>query len=169
MRGASYSLKEVADLLGVSKRTLQRRIREGAFPGRFLAPGPHGLELRIPAEDVKTALESVRPDERPLPTVVPSRYATPNEEESDALDLETLRDAVLAIAREDRSQLIAALETALAARDQEIVALRQEITRLAELIRMLLEQRQDRALPRTVEDPLAELVALEGLVRSLIH
>lgn len=167
MRAASYSLKEVADLLGVSKRTLQRRIREGAFPGRFLAPGPHGLELRIPADDVKTALESARPDERPLPTVLPSHFASPQQAES--LDLEALRDAVLAIAREDRSALISSLESALAARDQEVVALRQEIARLADLIRTLIEQRPPLQLGSRLDDPLEELVALENLVRNYTH
>lgn len=167
MRAASYSLKEVADLLGVSKRTLQRRIREGAFPGRFLAPGPHGLELRIPADDVKTALESARPDERPLPTVLPSQFAS--QQQPEPVDLEALRDAVLAIAREDRSALISALETALAARDQEVVALRQEIARLAELIRTLIEQRSPLPLGSRLEDPLEELTALESLVRSYTH
>lgn len=166
MRAASYSLKEVADLLGVSKRTLQRRIREGAFPGRFLAPGPHGLELRIPADDVKTALESARPDERPLPTILPSHFA--NQPQPESLDLEALRDAVLAIAREDRSALISSLESALAARDQEVAALRQEIARLADLIRTLIEQRTPLHLGAT-DDPLEELVALENLVRSYTH
>lgn len=55
MAADSYSLAEVAELLGVSKRALQRQIRDGAFPGRFLAPSPHGMEMRIPAVDVARA------------------------------------------------------------------------------------------------------------------
>src|SRR5688572_8394939 len=108
MRGESYTLREVAELLGVSKRTLQRRIRDGAFPGRFLAPGRHGLETRIPAEDVQRALDDVRPQKREaaltemrLPTVPPTRELDesrrPPQAQTTALthrDLEGLRDAV---------------------------------------------------------------------------
>lgn len=60
MAAESYTLREAAELLGMSKRTLQRRIQEGAFPGRFLASGRNGLETRIPSEDVKNALEELR-------------------------------------------------------------------------------------------------------------
>ncbi len=59
MEADSYTLREVAEILGVSKRTLQRRMREGAFPGRFLSPGRHGLETRIPAEDLSEVLQDL--------------------------------------------------------------------------------------------------------------
>src|SRR5688572_8999471 len=136
----SYTLREVAELLGVSKRNLQRRIQEGAFPSRFLSPGRHGLETRIPAEDVRRVLEdlrrhgreqpqttamSVRPrpseptlyPDLPLESLVAAYDSSPvGPISSSALapstltssDLESLRDAMLAIVREEREMFLAA-------------------------------------------------------------
>jgi excisionase family DNA binding protein len=164
----SYSLREVAELLGVSKRTLQRRIQEGAFPGRFLAAGRHGLETRIPAEDLERALEELRrrspawragageeaariptatpvreqeslvPYHHPYPTA--ERYETPeivaassglDRSPTSALtqsDLESLRDAMLAIVREDREMYLAAVREAMMVRDREIGGLKAELS-----------------------------------------
>jgi excisionase family DNA binding protein len=135
MRGESYTLQEVAELLGVSKRTLQRRIREGAFPGRFLSPGPHGLETRIPASDVRRALDDARDvadSGRSLMTraeVAPLNH-TGHQPGSglSASDLEAVRDAVLAITRSDREGLLAAVHDAVVARDRELVALRGQVS-----------------------------------------
>src|SRR5256885_871896 len=131
MAAESYSLREAAEVLGVSTRTLQRRIQEGAFPGRFLAPGRHGLETRLSAEDVDRALEDLRKRghvpgnreaERALAhsTITPAKeleslvpYQAPELVQSSPnnvgtgsgithSDLESLRDAMLAIVREDR-------------------------------------------------------------------
>ena len=52
----SYSLREVAELLGVDYATLERRVREGAFPGRFVVEGPSGPEMRVPVADVERAV-----------------------------------------------------------------------------------------------------------------
>lgn len=156
MRGESYTLREVSELLGVSKRTLQRRIREGAFPGRFLAPGRHGLETRIPAEDVRRALEDLsRAHESPaepelrMSTLMPARELqeshTPGMGMATALtqrDLETVRDAVLAIVREDRERLIGVLREAFEVKDREVAALRTQVAAVmaaVERVRQVVE------------------------------
>ncbi|MCK6546509.1 helix-turn-helix domain-containing protein [Myxococcota bacterium] len=170
MAGDSYSLREASDLLGVSPRVLQRRIQEGAFPGRFLAPGRQGLETRLPTEEVDRAVEDLRRRsligawrdgehaERAEPkrdtmiagraTVLPAReldslkpYHAPelaaaplpgsNPGVSSAVthsDLESLRDAMLAIVREDREMFLTAVRDALMVRDRELMALRQELS-----------------------------------------
>jgi excisionase family DNA binding protein len=152
----SYTLREVAELLGVSKRTLQRRIQEGGFPNRFLSPGPHGLETRIPADDVRRVLDDLRRHGREQPrmmsvrprsvaerTVLPEALEShPVEISSSPLpasaltqsDLESLRDAMLAIVREEREMFLAAVRSALSLRDREIASLRDEVVRLRETV-----------------------------------
>lgn len=137
MRGESYTLQEVAELLGVSKRTLQRRIREGAFPGRFLSPGPHGLETRIPAVDVRRALDDAREfgdaGRSMMTRAEPAPLAPAGHQPGSGLsasDLEAVRDAVLAITRSDREGLLAAVHDAVVARDRELVALRGQVANL---------------------------------------
>jgi hypothetical protein len=56
----SYTLRQVAELLGLTRRALQQRIHAGAFPGRFLAMGPDGPEMHVPARDVEQLLEAHR-------------------------------------------------------------------------------------------------------------
>lgn len=201
MRADSYTLREVAELLGVSKRTLQRRIREGAFPGRFLAPGRHGLETRIPAGDVQRALDDLRRGtgrpqlmegltEMRLPTVTPTRELEETRAPSAAMsalthhDLEGLRDAMLAIVREDRESLLGVLRDALEAREREAGMLRAQLTAIQgglERIRQRLDQRdeQDRrreagavpvgATDAEAEQVLRDLDALEALLGQLQH
>ena len=150
MVGESYTLREVAELLGVSKRTLQRRIQEGAFAGRFLAPGRHGLETRVPASEVQRVLDDLRQGGAPageavrtlqetrLPTVTPSRELHESlvpygEAPGSALtqsDLESLRDAMLALVREDRESFVAVVRESLLARDREMMALRAQVSAL---------------------------------------
>jgi excisionase family DNA binding protein len=166
MADDSYTLREVAELLGVSKRTLQRRIQEGAFPKRFLSPGRHGLETRIPAEDVRRVLEDLRRHGREQPattamsvrprpserTMVPdlpldSRVAAYDADSVDHIsssplepsalvpaDLESLRDSMVAVVREEREMFLAAVRSALTLRDREIAGLKDEIGRLRELM-----------------------------------
>lgn len=145
MSQESYSLREVAELLGMSRRTLQRHLQDGAFPGRFLALGPEGLEIRVPGEDVRQLLEGER--SAPVPTQytmpIPGRlseldsmvpYRAPLPEPASAppvytsaltsSDLESLRDAMLAIVREEREAFMGAVREALLVRDQEIERLR---------------------------------------------
>lgn len=128
MRGESYTLQEVAELLGVSKRTLQRRIREGAFPGRFLSPGPHGLETRIPADDVRRALDDTRPDvEHENRSMLVRHEPRPASSALTTSDLEAVRDAVIAITRSDRDALLEAVRDAITSRDREIAAMRAQL------------------------------------------
>jgi hypothetical protein len=51
----SYSLREVAELMGVSVDAVVRQVGRGDFPGRFLTAE---LEMRIPVGDVRRALEA---------------------------------------------------------------------------------------------------------------
>jgi hypothetical protein len=75
----SYTLRETAELLGVERRVLQRRLQEGAFPYRFLAPGEDGLEIHIPAEDVDAVIEQMQSTPRPraLPSPAPMLAVAP--------------------------------------------------------------------------------------------
>ena len=140
MPGESYSLREVAELLGVSKRTLQRRIKEGAFPGRFLAPGRHGLETRVPAADVQRALDELgsrHPGSYPPSVVPPSdgreEQLVPYRSGPTALthtDLDALKDSMVALVREDRQHFLATVQEALDDRTRELSALRGQIAGL---------------------------------------
>lgn len=203
MPAESYTLREVAEALGLSKRTLQRRIQEGAFPGRFLAAGRHGLETRVPAEDVERALADLKrrspgswrrapewDEDAPEPersrrpagaraearrrpsTIMPAReldslvpyespdlVSTASSSEPSARtpsslthsDLDSLRDAMLAIVREDREMFLAATREALMVRDREILGLKQEIAalrRVMESVRAGVEGLEHRVTAR---------------------
>lgn len=145
----SYTLREVAELLGISKRTLQRRIQEGAFPGRYLAPGPEGLQMRIPAADVERArAELHRAGEgHPTRTLVPGSVkdsllpyrsseveaisSAPMYRESlERADVEELRGVVLNVVREEREMFLTAVRDALIVRDREISELRGELAEM---------------------------------------
>ena len=142
----SYTLREVAELLGISKRTLQRRIQEGAFPGRFLAPGRHGLETRIPADDVRRMLNELRRHgqaawrespasgvyEDGLVRVQDLPLAARSEAEGSLTfrDLDSLRDAVLAIVREEREEFMRAVRGLLESKEREVSKLREEVSRV---------------------------------------
>ena len=153
MTAESYSLAEVAELLGVSKRTLQRQIRDGAFPGRFLAPSPHGMEMRIPAGDLSRAgnTDESTPSQPPrdsewsegqLATLsngpVSSTSLSP-------IGLEDFRESLLSIIREERSAFLAEVRSALARRDDEergelaavrgaVEELREEVGRMRDVL-----------------------------------
>lgn len=177
----SYSLREVAELLGLSKRALQRRIEEGAFPGRFTVAGRNGLETRVPSNEVEREAgrggsawrrESSEPSSKVSTgsTIVPAReleslvpYRTPEIVDSAAAisssggssvtqsDLESMRDAMLAIVREDREMFLSVVRDALVARDREIVALKHDLGamhRTIEGVRTGLESIEKRLLER---------------------
>jgi hypothetical protein len=56
----AYTLREAAERLGINLSSLQQRIREGGFPGRFLTMGPDGPEHLIPAVELRRALDAQR-------------------------------------------------------------------------------------------------------------
>lgn len=136
MPGESYTLREVAELLGVSKRTLQRRMKEGAFPGRYLAPGRHGLETRIPGDDVMRALDDLRSagPQRAGETLLPASelndslvpFAGPSHLVP-AVDLERVRSVVAEVLREDRAEILSVVEAVLLQRAEELSAIRKQI------------------------------------------
>ena len=62
----SYSLKESAEFLRISKRTLQRKLKDGFFPGRFLTDTKFGMQIRIPRSELITFSQSNK--KKKLPT-----------------------------------------------------------------------------------------------------
>jgi excisionase family DNA binding protein len=167
MHGDSYTLREVAELLGVSKRTLQRRIREGAFPRRFLSPGRHGMETRIPAADVHSALDELSTPDR---SMVPTRYrdgATipPARDLTDALvpyggsaltahEIEALQTSVLEVVRDEREAFLAAVREALASRDAEVLGLRSQMGALQAAFDRLRRQLEGAAVAQAAAVPI---------------
>lgn len=146
MSAESYSLAEAAELLGVSKRTLQRQIRDGAFPGRFLAPSAQGMELRIPAVEVARAgghrdsmmlraTSEIEWSEKPLAPVsdLPVRSAGNGLSTGDWLEL---REGIVALIREERAVFLAEVRAAIerheAASGSQLVALHQTIEKIGE-------------------------------------
>ncbi len=142
MAADSYSLAEVAELLGVSKRALQRQIRDGAFPGRFLAPSPHGMEMRIPAVDVARA-GSVN-DQGSIPPGSGSEWseghlATLSNGPTSSTALAPLystetRDGLQGLLREERMALLEEVRGAIAKRDAAEQAELQSIRRAVETL-----------------------------------
>lgn len=150
-------------MLGISRRALHKRLREGIFPNRFLAQGRQGLETRIPASDVEAVLYALRErgSQRPagssLPTVFrhPSPLPVDDEPETDTpsilpvpraellpqrIDTEQLRDVLLQVVREDREQVVRALKGALAARDEELHGLRTQMVEVHRAVERLRER-----------------------------
>lgn len=175
MAGESYSLREVADLLGVDYRTLERRVREGAFPGRFMVNGPAGPEMRIPAADVDRLTQVGR---RPVETLVPYEVSAidgissvPAQRGLSGLshqDLAYLREAFVSAIRAEREWLIDAVHEALSERDRTIEQLREEVgsmRRAVEAASSALERVDERlrAVWRTDDEPRwAELFGADG-------
>jgi len=159
MSSESYSLAEVAELLGISKRTLQRQIRDGAFPGRFLAPSPHGMEMRIPASDVAqvgngstsgtTSSISTEWPERQLATIsaVPT---TGSALPVPVSEIDDLKDELRQVLQEERALLLsevrAMLEEQVPASNTDMTELKGAVDSIArevrELRRSMHEQRQ---------------------------
>lgn len=168
----SYSLREVAELLGVNKRALQRRIQEGAFPGRYLAPGIGGLEMRIPRADVERARRQLAREANPEPTrtmapvplpprpdsLLPYRSSEVEaissapiyRESTERVEVEELRNVVLQLVREEREMFLGAVRDALIVRDREVAELRREISGLRESVDAMRQgvERFERQLQR---------------------
>lgn len=174
MSGESYTLRKVAELLGVSKRTLQRRIKDGAFPRRFLSPGRHGLETRIPVEDVQQALKDLQHQTRyprfalsQTPETVPAQPAprphpAPSSDYSSSVsmtvsDLENFRESMLEAVREEREAFLDTLREALASRDRELDSLRDQVGQLENVIFLLQDKLQQAGTgPKSLEAPIQE-------------
>lgn len=152
MSAESYSLAEVADLLGVSKRTLQRQIRDGAFPGRFLAPSPHGMEMRIPAADVASAgnlrgalsVREASADWSADEVSVISSLPAPRSEGVESRELEVLRDGLIELVRDERAEFLSEVRAVIEGRDtaqrQELQAMRETVGEMARQLGELRSQ-----------------------------
>lgn len=57
-KGPTYSIAEAAELLGLSRKTVRRRIHRGELPAA-MEEGPYGPEYRIPAEAINTAQQII--------------------------------------------------------------------------------------------------------------
>lgn len=64
--GTTLAISEAARRMGVSVSTLRRRLTKGQIPGAHKAPGPDGLEWRVPVSalpDTPSTPSPVNPDE----------------------------------------------------------------------------------------------------------
>ncbi len=170
MAVSSYNLDQAAHMLGVSRGALQKKLLQGGFPGRFLAPGAQGPELRLPAREVEKARGSVveMAPRVEAPIVEPPR--APSGLTSN--DLEVLRDALLAIVREEREVFLGALRDWWGGRESELKFLREELAglrRAAEAQHDVLERLERRGESRRPELAEVELgtVDVEGMLREL--
>lgn len=114
------SIPEAAQALGVSEKTVRRRIQKGDIPAKKV-PGPYGLQYRIPAHAISTAQEIMdvvkveRPtDPRTLGLVVAEAIRRENEALRD--ELVALRQQVAEMQRE-----VAAARQALEERDRRLL------------------------------------------------
>ncbi|MGF1509024.1 MAG: hypothetical protein ACFB9M_05925 [Myxococcota bacterium] len=132
MAHESYSLGEVAELLGKDIPDIVQMVQHGAFPGRFLT---EELEMRIPVMDVRRILERGRAKEGASALAGPAGETRALVRE----DREALRSALETWWEEERATLREVLAEVLERRDEQVDALRQDVSavrhRLDELAR----------------------------------
>ena len=165
MSAESYSLAEVAELLGVSKRTLQRQIRDGAFPGRFLAPSAHGMEMRIPAvevahaggvRDVVSVEAAPEVDWNETDMTVVSSVPGPANVSMSGNDLEVLREGLVEVIRDERARFLAEVRAVIqehgVAQRSELESIREAVGEVAEQLGRLRTEVAERATVQDVRD-----------------
>ena len=161
MSNKSYSLQEVAERLGISRRTLQRRIKEGEFPRRRLEQTSSGWETRISAIDVEDAL---RREKRAYSTVQEDHK--PNEASSlNRDDLEWLSSTFLQALQEERQVFLDAIREISQARSYEFKALESHIERLEQTVESLQDKLQDSTeWPMLLEAPIQNPSRLPAVI-----
>lgn len=108
-----YTISEAADLLGLSTKTIRRRIKQGEIPAT-LEPGPYGDQYIIPAEAIDTAqqiVDVVRVD-RPTDPMTLALAITQAMDERD----KGLQDEIAQLRRQ-----VETLTEALQERDRQLV------------------------------------------------
>jgi hypothetical protein len=192
----NYTVREAAERLGVPVAVLAQRLREGAFPGRFLSLGPDGPEQLIPADDVQRAvaaqrmrgreawveaaeLESGIPTARatllprrapgPLDPLVEDEVEFVSTPGSDpvAPEASLVAQAVRGLLERERGELVAALERVVSGRDREVEALRVEVARLREELGVALAVLEEHAGVAAERALWAEALAGMGPVREV--
>lgn len=159
MSEESYSLREAAQRLGISKRSLQQCIKDGAFSGLFLAPVHDGLEARIPVEEIEEAIDdlqekSTRPSpaltQTPSPLEIKSApfieaqplsklEALPRPLPDAPTQLKPRQDAIA----EERPLFLETVTEALLGRDQEFNVLRGQVVQLEQVVLQMQDKLQD--------------------------
>jgi len=111
----TYSIAEAAELLGLSRKTVRRRIHKGELPAAK-EDGPYGPEYRIPAEAINTAQQII-----------------------DVVKVERTTDPrTLALA------IVQALETRDQDLQDEVAQLRQQVTELTETLESYRDREAER-------------------------
>ena len=134
MTADSYSLDEVAKILRITRRSLERRIQEGAFPGRYLAPGLYGLEMRIPVADVdrlERGAQSLQEDSE-LPegrSLVRRRNVELESQSREVIesDWPEVRGEVISTFSKERELVLGKVQELMASQKEEIVGLKSEL------------------------------------------
>lgn len=114
----AHTLRAAANILGWDEETLQSRLREGAFPGRYLVETGSGPQLVIPHEDVLREAEN-RTAVNTTTALVPRD------------------DAVGMVLTREREAWLQRLESLFAERDAEIAELRRAVEKLASVVEPL--------------------------------
>ncbi len=163
----SYDLKSAAEHLGWEVGTLQDRLRDGAFPGRFLVRTSGGTEMRIPRVDLER--EASQP--RAVATTGPRAAVVVRDDHA-------LVEELRALVATDRGEVLQKMEAAFRERDGQIEALRKVVEDLKSSIGGLTLSLPPAASPAAevepfsvgpaeaidIDDLLADIQALESLL-----
>jgi hypothetical protein len=124
MAHESYTLHEVAELLGRDLPAVVRMVQEGAFPGRFLTAE---FEMRVPVGDVRRVIE-----QRPVVRESQERALV-------ATDADALRVALGTWWEEERQVLASVVGDLVQLRDADVETLRSEVASVREQLARLSE------------------------------
>jgi|GEM_PF-5204813 len=159
----SYSLQEVAERLGISRRTLQRRIKEGEFPRRRLQQTKSGWETRIDAIDVEEALHR----ESGSYYSNGGRRGPQDGSSLSREDLEWLSSTFLKAVHDERQVFLDAIREISEARSFEFKALESHIEKLEQTIESLQDKLQDPMdVPMLLDAPIPNASRLPAVIEE---
>ena len=159
----SYSLQEVAERLGISRRTLQRRIKEGEFPRRRLEQTKSGWETRIDANDVEDALRR----ESGSYYSADRRRGSQDGSSLSREDLEWLSSTFLQAVHEERQVFLDAIREISETRSYEFKALESHIEKLEQTVESLQDKLQNPMdAPMLLEAPLFNASRLPAVIEE---